>query len=120
MPIAAELIWGLPGDNLADFERNLDQLLSSFPNINIFGYTLLPGTEFYQRRQEYRIEAIPVAGYGSRFLPATKSMPKEMLPIVNKPLVQYGVEEAIEAAWLALKAAFSTARKAIGTMPPTK
>ena len=41
----------------------------------------------------------PVAGYGTRFLPATKSMPKEMLPIVNKPLVQYGVEEA-EAAGL--------------------
>ena len=38
----------------------------------------------------------PVAGYGTRFLPATKSMPKEMLPVVNKPLVQYGVEEAIE------------------------
>jgi UTP--glucose-1-phosphate uridylyltransferase len=38
-----------------------------------------------------------VAGYGTRFLPATKSMPKEMLPVVNKPLVQYGVEEAIEA-----------------------
>ena len=41
----------------------------------------------------------PVAGYGTRFLPATKSMPKEMLPIVNKPLVQYGVEEAIEACY---------------------
>lgn len=39
----------------------------------------------------------PVAGYGTRFLPATKAMPKEMLPVVNKPLVQYGVEEAIEA-----------------------
>ena len=39
----------------------------------------------------------PVAGYGTRFLPATKAMPKEMLPIVNTPLVQYGVEEAIEA-----------------------
>jgi radical SAM superfamily enzyme YgiQ (UPF0313 family) len=64
VPIAAELIWGLPGDNLADFERNLDQLLATFPNINIFGYTLLPGTEFYRRRDEYRIEAIPVAGYG--------------------------------------------------------
>jgi UTP--glucose-1-phosphate uridylyltransferase len=38
-----------------------------------------------------------VAGYGTRFLPATKAMPKEMLPIVNKPLVQYGVEEAVEA-----------------------
>ena len=39
----------------------------------------------------------PAAGYGTRFLPATKAMPKEMLPIVNKPLVQYGVEEAIDA-----------------------
>jgi UTP--glucose-1-phosphate uridylyltransferase len=39
----------------------------------------------------------PVAGYGTRFLPATKAMPKEMLPVVNKPLVQYGVEEAEEA-----------------------
>jgi hypothetical protein len=64
VPIAAELIWGLPGDNLADFEHNLDRLLATFPNINIFGYTLLPGTEFYARREEYRIEAIPVAGYG--------------------------------------------------------
>ncbi len=64
VPIAAELIWGLPGDNLADFERNLDQLLATFPNINIFGYTLLPGTEFYKRRAEYQIDAVPVAGYG--------------------------------------------------------
>jgi tRNA A37 methylthiotransferase MiaB len=64
VPIAAELIWGLPGDNLPDFERNLDRLLATFPNINIFGYTLLPGTEFYRRREEYKIEAIPVAGYG--------------------------------------------------------
>lgn len=39
----------------------------------------------------------PVAGYGTRFLPATKSMPKEMLPVVNKPLIQYAVEEAMEA-----------------------
>jgi len=39
----------------------------------------------------------PVAGYGTRFLPATKAQPKEMLPIVTKPLIQYGVEEAFEA-----------------------
>ncbi|WP_044617369.1 UTP--glucose-1-phosphate uridylyltransferase GalU [Gynuella sunshinyii] len=39
----------------------------------------------------------PVGGYGTRFLPATKVMAKEILPIVNKPLVQYGVEEALEA-----------------------
>jgi len=39
----------------------------------------------------------PVAGLGTRFLPATKSIPKEMLPIVDKPLIQYAVEEALEA-----------------------
>jgi UTP--glucose-1-phosphate uridylyltransferase len=39
----------------------------------------------------------PVAGYGTRFLPATKAMPKETLPILDKPLVQYAVEEAAEA-----------------------
>lgn len=39
----------------------------------------------------------PAAGYGTRFLPATKSMPKEMLPIMTKPLIQYGVEEALKA-----------------------
>ncbi len=38
----------------------------------------------------------PVAGYGTRFLPATKAMPKEMLPVLDKPLVQYGVEEAYQ------------------------
>src|SRR5476651_1356256 len=39
----------------------------------------------------------PVAGLGSRFLPATKAQPKEMLPIVDKPLIQYAVEEAVAA-----------------------
>ena len=39
----------------------------------------------------------PAAGYGTRFLPATKSMPKEMMPLVNKPLIEFGVDEAIEA-----------------------
>lgn len=39
----------------------------------------------------------PAAGYGTRFLPATKAIPKEMLPILTKPLLQYGVEEAISA-----------------------
>jgi len=39
----------------------------------------------------------PAAGYGTRFLPATKAIPKEMLPILNKPLLQYGVEEALLA-----------------------
>ena len=40
---------------------------------------------------------IPAAGMGTRFLPATKSMPKEMLPIVDKPVLQYVIEEAVES-----------------------
>jgi len=44
-----------------------------------------------------RKAVFPVAGLGTRFLPATKAMPKEMLPIVDKPLIQYAVEEAREA-----------------------
>ena len=39
----------------------------------------------------------PAGGYGTRFLPATKATPKEMLPVLTKPLIQYGVEEAVEA-----------------------
>src|ERR1700692_3761312 len=41
-----------------------------------------------------RKAVLPVAGLGTRFLPATKSMPKEMLPVVNKPLIHYAFEEA--------------------------
>ena len=44
-----------------------------------------------------RKAVFPVAGLGTRFLPATKSIPKEMLPIVDKPLIQYAVDEAVEA-----------------------
>ena len=44
-----------------------------------------------------RKAVIPAAGMGTRFLPATKVMPKEMLPLVDKPLLQYGVEEAVAA-----------------------
>ena len=47
--------------------------------------------------QPIRKAVFPVAGLGTRFLPATKAVPKEMLPIVDKPLIQYAVEEAIEA-----------------------
>jgi UTP--glucose-1-phosphate uridylyltransferase len=55
----------------------------------------------------------PVAGYGTRFLPATKSMPKEMLPIVNKPLVQYGVEEAIDAGMVDIGMVTGRGKRAI-------
>ena len=47
--------------------------------------------------QKIRKAVFPVAGFGTRFLPATKAMPKELLPIVNKPLIQYAAEEAILA-----------------------
>lgn len=47
--------------------------------------------------QAIRSAVFPVAGRGTRFLPATKASPKEMLPIVDKPLIQYAVEEAIDA-----------------------
>src|SRR5918994_2070054 len=44
-----------------------------------------------------RKAVFPVAGLGTRFLPATKAQPKEMLPVVDKPLIQYAVEEAAAA-----------------------
>jgi UTP--glucose-1-phosphate uridylyltransferase len=56
-----------------------------------------------------RKAVFPVAGLGTRFLPATKSIPKEMLPIVDKPLIQYAVEEALEAGIETL--VFITSRK---------
>ena len=46
---------------------------------------------------QVRKAVFPVAGLGTRFLPATKAMPKEMLPVVDKPLIQYAVEEALNA-----------------------
>jgi len=48
-------------------------------------------------RMKVRKAVFPAAGMGTRFLPATKAMPKEMLPLVDKPLIQYGVEEAVAA-----------------------
>ena len=50
-----------------------------------------------QKRYSVSKAVIPVAGLGTRFLPATKAMPKEMLPIVDKPVIQYVVEEAVAA-----------------------
>jgi UTP--glucose-1-phosphate uridylyltransferase len=47
--------------------------------------------------QKIKKAVFPVAGFGTRFLPATKAMPKELLPIINKPLIQYAAEEAILA-----------------------
>ncbi len=52
--------------------------------------------------QSFLKAVIPVAGYGTRFLPATKATPKEMLPVVDKPAIQYVVEEAVAAGLLDL------------------
>jgi UTP--glucose-1-phosphate uridylyltransferase len=56
-------------------------------------------TEVHEVRPRRRIRKVvfPVAGLGTRFLPATKTVPKEMLPIIDRPLIQYAVDEAIEA-----------------------
>ncbi len=53
----------------------------------------------YPKKGNFMIQTclFPAAGYGTRFLPATKSLPKEMLPILTKPLIHYGVDEALEA-----------------------
>jgi len=55
----------------------------------------------------------PVAGYGTRFLPATKAIPKEMLPILTKPLIQYGVEEAMSAGMTTMAMITSKHKQAI-------
>ncbi|MBE0511252.1 MAG: UTP--glucose-1-phosphate uridylyltransferase GalU [Gammaproteobacteria bacterium] len=55
----------------------------------------------------------PVAGLGTRFLPATKANPKEMMPVVDKPLIQYAVEEAIEAGITEMIFVTSSAKRAI-------
>lgn len=60
-----------------------------------------------------RTAVFPVAGRGTRFLPATKTMPKEMLPIVDKPLVQYAVEEALEAGVTRLVFVTGSSKRAI-------
>ena len=60
-----------------------------------------------------RAAVFPVAGRGTRFLPATKASPKEMLPIVDKPLIQYAVEEAIDAGATKLIFVTGSSKRAI-------
>jgi UTP--glucose-1-phosphate uridylyltransferase len=63
--------------------------------------------------QRIRTAVFPVAGRGTRFLPATKASPKEMLPIVDKPLIQYAVEEALEAGAQRLVFVTGSSKRAI-------
>lgn len=58
------------------------------------------GKEDLSKINKIKKAVFPVAGFGTRFLPATKAMPKELLPIVDKPLIQYAAEEAIAAGIL--------------------
>ncbi|MDH3751789.1 MAG: sugar phosphate nucleotidyltransferase, partial [Gammaproteobacteria bacterium] len=60
-----------------------------------------------------RSAVFPVAGRGTRFLPATKASPKEMLPVVDKPLIQYAVEEAIDAGATRLIFVTGSSKRAI-------
>lgn len=64
-------------------------------------------------RAKVRAAVFPVAGRGTRFLPATKASPKEMLPIVDKPLIQYAVEEAIDAGATKLIFVTGSSKRAI-------
>ena len=57
----------------------------------------MDGVYIKMKEKRIRKAVIPAAGYGTRFLPATKATPKEMLPIVDKPTIQYIVEEALES-----------------------
>ncbi len=63
--------------------------------------------------QKVKAAVFPVAGRGTRFLPATKASPKEMLPVVDKPLIQYAVEEAIEAGASKLVFVTGSSKRAI-------
>ena len=63
--------------------------------------------------QRLKTAVFPVAGLGSRFLPITKSIPKEMLPIIDKPLIQFAIEEAIEAGIEKIVFVTSYTKKAI-------
>jgi len=67
------------------------------------------------KKTNHRIQkaVFPVAGIGTRFLPATKANPKEMMPVVDKPLIQYAVEEAIEAGIKELIFVTSSTKRAI-------
>jgi radical SAM superfamily enzyme YgiQ (UPF0313 family) len=65
IPITTELIWGLPGDQLDSFRRSLDRITGLFPSVAIYGYTLLPGTEFYELRHKYKIETVTLREVGN-------------------------------------------------------
>lgn len=65
VPITTELIWGLPGDTLESFKAGVDRLAAVFPSVAIYGYTLLPGTEFFAKREHYGIQTVTLHERGN-------------------------------------------------------
>src|ERR1700744_4951616 len=63
--------------------------------------------------KKIRKAVIPAAGFGTRFLPQTKAVPKEMLPVVDKPVIQYVVEEAVESGITDILMIISRGKRAI-------
>ena len=86
----------------------------AYVNTREFGYDAASRHEWSQTLARTVTAAVfPVAGRGTRFLPATKASPKEMLPIVDKPLIQYAVEEAIAAGATKLVFVTGASKRAI-------
>ena len=85
--------------------KTINNLLNTYDNYNgkyktlliFFKQGYISSKGLINMKQEIRKAVFPVAGLGIRFLPATKAMPKELLPIIDKPLIQYAAEEAIAA-----------------------
>jgi len=89
--------------SLADAKTHAPELLiqvsEQIMRLHFNQYSLPAYLKNKMKRQDIMIKKclFPAAGYGTRFLPATKAMPKEILPVLDKPLIQYGVEEAMHA-----------------------
>jgi UTP--glucose-1-phosphate uridylyltransferase len=88
---------------------------STLPRTQLIGYDAVSLVVVWgiTLSQPVRAAVFPVAGRGTRFLPATKASPKEMLPIVDKPLIQYAVEEAIAAGATKLIFVTGSSKRAI-------
>ena len=85
--------------------KTINNLLNTYDNytgkyktlLNFFKQGYISSKGLIKMKSKVRKAVFPVAGLGTRFLPATKAMPKELLPIIDKPLIQYAAEEAIAA-----------------------
>ncbi len=103
---AKDMIEALGGKVAGSVSKKTDYVVagaeagSKLDKAQQLGVTILDETQFrelIQNMKKVTKAVFPVAGLGTRFLPATKASPKEMMPIVDKPLIQYAVEEAVAA-----------------------